>query len=208
MKGLLEQFELDGRVSSHEPVRGKPYQAGVEEIHTRYNPLQSARAYGTQWRDSQGRVRTDAVRPDPMNPGRTLDLTTIFDAVTSTTHLVSKPTGLRHTFQVPRYADELQALFAAQVQPAPPAACPAPVVPAHRPRHEALGERIIEGVKCVGYRSTDDARAFLCEHWFSKELSIGFVYFTRDSEGETAFRLYNLRLTEPDPSLFLIPREA
>lgn len=202
MKGLLEHFELDGRVSSHEPIRDKPYQAEVEEVHTRYNPPQSARAYGTEYRDSGGSVRTDGFYPDPADPVGTRGVTTIYDAVSGTSRLIAQPEGLDHTFQIPRSAAELQSLLATQQQQSAadiPRAC-ASRTP--RRRHEPLGERIIEVLTCSGYRDTDEVSGLVCEHWFSKEYFIGLLYITKDAEGETVFRMFNLQLTEPDPDLF------
>jgi len=105
MQGLLKQFGLSGHVSSHEPIRGKPYTAEVEEVHTRFNPPASARAYGKECRDTNGSVRTDSVRPHPLYPEQMLECTEIFDAESSTTRLISERTGLRRTFQMPRSAD-------------------------------------------------------------------------------------------------------
>lgn len=203
VRGLLGEFELDGRLSSHGPVANKPYQAEVEEVHTRYSPTQSARAYGTQWRDGRGSVRTDAVYPDPLDPARTLKLTTIFDAVTGTIRLLSEQSRADHTFRLPRSADELQALLRSRRETPAAAACPAMVSPTQHPRFESLGERTIEGVTCAGYRSRNESAGPVCEHWWSKELVIGLIYKARDPDGETAFRMFNLRLREPDASLFL-----
>jgi hypothetical protein len=203
MKGLLERFQLDGRVCSHEPVTGKPYEAEVEEVHILYNPRKTARAYGTQRRDSRGNVRTDAVQPDPLNPGKTIELTTIFDAATCSIYLASPDVGISQAFLLPRSQQEVTALLASQQEP-PRSPPPGAVIPGFRPPHvETLGERVVEGVICTGSRSTDQSSGLVCEHWVSRDLIIGLLYVTRDDEGETLFRLFNLRLSEPDPAFFL-----
>jgi hypothetical protein len=207
MKGLLEEFSLDGGVGSNEPVRGKPYEAEFEEVHTRYSPLQLARAYGNQWRDSRGSVRIDAFKPDPANLARHIKVTSIFDATTYSGYLGLPDLGLEHTFQLPHSATEMEAILASQPQPSATVPGPA-VVPAEQPQQlEMLGERIIEGLSCTGVRSIDEASGLVSEHWFSKDLILGVVNIRRDPEGEIVFRLFNLKLCEPDPDLFLRPED-
>lgn len=204
MKGLLERFGLSGHVSSHEPVVGKPYTADIEEVHVRYEARASARAYGKQWRDSHGSVRTDGVRPDPRDPQRALEYTAIFDAETYTARTIWKQFGLAHTFQIPRSAEEARAMMPAPPRPCPAVGGPAAVPPQPRSKLESLGERTIEGVLCFGSRWTDEPSGLVTEHWTCRDLVLGLINIQKDREGEIAFRLYNLRLTEPDPALFLI----
>ncbi len=81
---------------------------------------------------------------------------------------------------------------------------------------EDLGERSIEGVSAFGSRTTTVIEAntigndlpieITTERWFSRRL--GSLVMSRHSDprfGEVTYRLINVSLAEPDPTLFQIP---
>jgi hypothetical protein len=81
---------------------------------------------------------------------------------------------------------------------------------------ENLGTQVIEGVPAEGTRTTvtippgsignDRAIQIVSERWYSPELQI--VVMTRHSDprnGETIYRLTNIRRTQPDQALFEVP---
>lgn len=81
---------------------------------------------------------------------------------------------------------------------------------------EQLGKRLIEGVETVGTRTTMTIPAnsvgnelpieVVSESWFSPELKTVVMSTRKDPRfGETTFRLRNVRLGEPLPSLFEVP---
>jgi hypothetical protein len=83
-------------------------------------------------------------------------------------------------------------------------------------KSEDLGTQMIEGVAAQGTRNTttipegsignDRPLQIVNERWYSSELQI--VVMTRRSDprnGETVYRLTNIRRNSPDPSLFQIP---
>ena len=86
-------------------------------------------------------------------------------------------------------------------------------------QNESLGTKTIEGVTAVGRRTTmtyapdktNNNRGFVTifEAWESPELGMMMV-LTKHSDsrsGELTTRLTNIRRTEPDPSLFVVPAD-
>jgi hypothetical protein len=82
--------------------------------------------------------------------------------------------------------------------------------------HESLGSQRMEGVSAEGTRETSTIEAgaigndrpisVVSERWYSSELQTEVM--TRHSDprsGERVVRLTNIRLGEPDPSLFQVP---
>ena len=65
-----------------------------------------------------------------------------------------------------------------------------------------IGQQVIEGMDCTGYRSTAGLKM---EYWVADELQETIL--TRlDVDGkQITQRLYNIRRNEPDPQLFVIP---
>jgi hypothetical protein len=84
------------------------------------------------------------------------------------------------------------------------------------PKHEALGQQVIEGVNAEGTRETStlDAGAIgndrpihiMAESWYSKELQTTIKTVHSDPRtGEEVFRLTNVSGVEPAPYLFQVP---
>ena len=83
-------------------------------------------------------------------------------------------------------------------------------------KSESLGTKVIEGVTCEGHRETKVIPAsaignerpleISSESWTSTDLHV-LVLRTRNDPrlGETTYRLTNIKLGEPDPSLFQVP---
>lgn len=85
-----------------------------------------------------------------------------------------------------------------------------------KPRMESLGKRMIEGVEAEGTRTTltipagqignDRPIEVVSEHWFSEQLKTVVMSKRSDPrQGETTYRLTNIRLAEPLRSLFEAP---
>jgi hypothetical protein len=81
---------------------------------------------------------------------------------------------------------------------------------------EALGTRLVEGVKAEGTRTTSTIPAgaignlmpieVVTERWFSPELQTAVLITRRDPRaGETVYRLTNIVRAEPNDSLFTVP---
>lgn len=83
-------------------------------------------------------------------------------------------------------------------------------------KHESLGTQVIEGVTCEGTRETKIIPAgaignerpleITSESWISKDLHVLVLRKRNDPRmGETAYRLTNIKLGEPDAALFEVP---
>ena len=94
---------------------------------------------------------------------------------------------------------------------------PAPENPP-KSESESLGTQVIEGVTAEGTRSTttlaigsvgnDREIVVTHERWFSKQLQIEVLSKTSDPRlGVTVTKLTEVKLTEPDPTLFMPPAD-
>jgi len=83
-------------------------------------------------------------------------------------------------------------------------------------KNESLGTQVIEGVTCEGHRETKVIPAgaignerpieISSESWTSTDLHVLVLRKRNDPRlGETVYRLTNIKLGEPDPSLFQVP---
>jgi len=83
-------------------------------------------------------------------------------------------------------------------------------------RNESLGTQVIEGVTCEGHRETKVIPAgaignerpleITSESWTSSDLHVLVLRKRNDPRlGETVYRLTNIKLGEPDASLFQVP---
>ena len=83
-------------------------------------------------------------------------------------------------------------------------------------KNESLGTQVIEGVNCEGHRETRVIPAgaignerpieISSESWTSTDLHVLVLRKRNDPRlGETSYRLTNIKLGEPDPSLFQVP---
>ena len=85
-------------------------------------------------------------------------------------------------------------------------------------KRESLGKQVMEGLQVEGSRSTrtiaageignDRAIDIVSERWFSPELQLTVMTRTLDPRsGETAFKLTNIRRSEPARYLFEVPAD-
>lgn len=83
-------------------------------------------------------------------------------------------------------------------------------------KHESLGTQVIEGVNCDGIRETKVIPAgaignerpleITSESWTSQDLHVLVLRKRNDPRlGETVYKLTNIKLGEPDASLFQLP---
>jgi hypothetical protein len=83
--------------------------------------------------------------------------------------------------------------------------------------HEELGKQLIEGIETAGSRDritynpgvfgNDNRMIIEKETWYSSQLGINLVSIHSDPRfGKQTFRAANLTLSEPDPTLFELPK--
>ena len=68
-----------------------------------------------------------------------------------------------------------------------------------RPDHGGLEERAIEGYYCFAVRLTR------LEMWFSEELDEPLILMKTSDDAETRYRLFDIKVNDPDDSLFVLP---
>jgi hypothetical protein len=72
-----------------------------------------------------------------------------------------------------------------------------------RENAEGVGEALISGLACDGFRGKDGD--YDIEYWISKDLKETLLEKLKSKDMECTYRLYDVDLTEPDPSLFIVP---
>jgi hypothetical protein len=72
------------------------------------------------------------------------------------------------------------------------------------PRDTFIGEEVIEGMKCRGYRRLG-GRMQEIEFWVADELQDTILARISADGFESSFRVHDIRQGEPDPELFAIP---
>ena len=148
---------------------------------------------------------------------------TIFDPIVGARYLLTPGKKKAQKFPLPKLSElpkppSLAELLAMDPGPRVPAghADEATSPPSD---NESLGTQFMEGVTAVGRRTTmrfpagtiknDREIVTVFEAWESPELGMMMV-MTKSSDprsGELATRLTNIRLAEPDPSLFVVPSD-
>ncbi|HKQ88795.1 MAG TPA: hypothetical protein VJS43_18715 [Candidatus Acidoferrales bacterium] len=168
-----------------------------------------------QYRDSQGRTRTEEYIVDPaiLNADlKTPSSITIRDPATGATFVLN-----------PREHTARQLLPPKRPDPAtisPRAADVRRQAEALRPRieREDLGAQTIDGLYATGMRSTatipigaqgnDRPMAVVTEIWANPDLVINVLVKTSDPRGgDHTIRLTNIDRSEPDPTLFEVPAD-
>jgi hypothetical protein len=193
------EFGTNGKVI----VRGAPFTAvAISETvqvlsdGSHVTRKRTARVY----RDAEGRFRTEFGR----NGGETY---TLYDAVSGATYLVSSTR--RSALQLSAPVADASNRRAQIITPQSP---PEDLKVVVGETIEALGTRIIEGVKAEGVRVTSSwpmkGGGVVYERWYSHELRRDVLIKLSDSRfGEAVYRLTDVQLAEPPADLFTIPAE-
>lgn len=197
---------------------GEPYSATFEE------EMSQTLADGThierhtltqkQYRDSQGRTRTEEYIVDPaiLNANsKTPSSITIRDPATGAIFVLSPQ---EHTARqlLPRKRPD-----SSTISP-PPEVRRQAQAPRPRIEREDLGAQTIDGLYATGMRSTatiptgaqgnDRPIAVVTEIWANPDLKINVLVKTSDPRGgEHTIRLTNIDRSEPDPTLFEVPTD-
>jgi hypothetical protein len=201
-------------------VTGKPYsgQTTTESTQTSANGAhlrQPARTSPMMYRDSMGRIRTDALMTQPMGPNqatRIQRLAQIDDHVAGYRYVIDDFHQI--AYRMATCTPTPQAAYAA-VQPA--------LVPeaASQPRNtvntEQLGTQIMQGTTVTGQRTTitfapgtyqdnDAPVTRVQETWHSTQYNMDFLTKTTSPEGQVNTQtMTSFSAAEPDPALFQPP---
>jgi hypothetical protein len=189
-------------------MKGRPFQAEFEETHTKPSTGEVIRRWGSIARDSEGRRRQENFLIDPEQPSTTRRAIMIWDQVTLTFYGIDPE---RKEAKKLEMGPILQAARAAATMATPGAASepPMPAQPPSPSKREVIpGEKAIEGVLCHGLLYTLESGEKTIEHWFSGQIDEVVLEITKEKDLEIVYRLFNIRLTEPDPALFRLPEDV
>lgn len=187
-------------LASNMPIRGRPFSAEYEEVHSRPATGEVVRRHGTIWRDSAGRMGQeddlDAERGNPEGGGKVVS--------------ILDPDGLiAHVFDSrTKEVLELDIGRALRGDKRGPTAATCPVVPGPRaetqsnPSRELLGTRVIEGFPCHGIRMIVGQEEV--EDWLSGDLVALLLEVAKSSDFQTTYRLFNIKLGEPETGSFRV----
>ena len=183
------------------------------------------------YRDSVGRTRLDmfvsSSKPAEQAHPALMNIT-IFDGVAGARYLLNPSKKTAQRFPMPKISDRpkppdlaaLLAMIPAGIVKGGPASLAPDMEDANSPPsdNEALGRRTMEGVTVVGRRTTmrlpgaktgDPRIVTVFEAWESPELGMMMVMTknTDSRSGELTTRMTNIRRSEPDASLFVVPAD-
>jgi len=184
--------------------RGKPFRAEFEELHTRKSTNEVLRQKGSVFQDGAGRLRQDYSLPDPEDVSATKHITVIFDAVTLICYLIDQET--KEVQKIDLGAVMRGQRAAGQAPGGNSTGCPLPAPARPQRTVEAIpGERIIEGLSCAGTVIRGPSGTTI-ERWVSSRIAGFPILEKKDTDDlEIVFRLFNIKLEDPDPELFVPP---
>lgn len=170
-------------------AKGAPFSAEAveEETYTRPDGYAMRRSWMSKiFRDSKGRLRFE----NENDHGASI---AIFDPVRQV-HILLFP------------ASKIANVTKLSPEWGPPMSSPvASTAPDYK--REDLGSKEIEGYSASGTRASGTGRdgLWLWEHWFSSDLRITLLSALEHPRGKSTNRVFNIRLGDPDPSVFEIP---
>lgn len=182
---IMRNYLVDTDLPFPATVKDKPYSAEFERIIFEGFGGEPTGKYifrGSVQRASSGRTRKefDMLGPD----GTNLHLIVIQDTSNRVVHLLHPESNSTASIPLTEFM-ELNSGFA---------------VAGH---DEKLGERLIESVSCKGYRGSRGSNR-ITTLWVSEDLGEALIEENMvDGQTEDSLRIFNINLTEPDPSLFV-----
>lgn len=160
------------------------------------------------FRDSKGRIRTEETMFTSL--GQSTSSVVIRDAATGTSFLLDPDQKVAAQLRKPLNSD----LKSAPQQDT--TSREHPDLASGNLKNEDLGTQIIAGITAQGSRRTitipaglignENSTAIVLETWYSNDLHILMMSKRSDPwSGETTYKVTNIQLAEPDPSLFEVP---
>jgi hypothetical protein len=195
------------------PVLGEPY-SGIQTTTILNGGKLLMRLTTRFFRDSHGRTRVEEMLPT--------------DASTETSPIITSVTindpvsGQEYTLQPQgktAVVSPLPSSLAAGMQPPVTPPIPTGVPPWGLPgvqeaKPTPLGQKFIDGIAVVGTRVEDtitfpdrEPETIIIDQWFSPELGVALQRTHQASGVDSTQRLEHIVRAEPDPALFVVPRE-
>ncbi|MGI8656718.1 MAG: ankyrin repeat domain-containing protein [Pyrinomonadaceae bacterium] len=176
-------------------TRGRPFNAQFEQ--TRSERLSNNRTSqqivkGAVFRDSGGRVRKEFLLQEA--PSREVHIAFISDASKEVIYVLDVKSKTFVKDDLPAVPEKFNA------EP-----LIAPVRSSLKVRDEDLGEQLLEGLICHGYRShMEDS---VIEFWYSDDLQEILLEKTVSQDEESILRLFEISRGEPSSTLFSVPAD-
>jgi hypothetical protein len=185
-----------GQTDTDRWIRGKPFEARFAwtDFRKSGNEAGSSRAGGGAiHRDSMGRLRLE---PD----GETRpDSATVFDPVAE--EFWRLDLRRKRVTQRGRSSDSfliIEITFGDQTY-----FCPPPEWTDRDPEDQSIGQRVIEGLTCDGFRREEADRRI--EYWVSSDLHQVVSEKITSDFSDCTYTVYDIHRQEPDPLLFVVP---
>lgn len=174
--------------------KNKPFQAKYEKVVLRRSPdgQTSQRVkLGVLYRDSGGRTRREERADSGINREEFSSTAIVNDPATRELFFldISSKTVLRSLLSDDPESDQQQESLDDAAS-----------------NNTALGEQMIEGFVCHGYR-VNQPQGGAVEYWMSEELMDVLLAKSVGTEEESTLRLFNIRSDEPDSNLFTVPAD-
>ena len=182
----MRDFLLETDIPAPTHILGRPFQSDFERVLTEKHEDGKTDKYifsGILYRDVSGRIRKDVNIQNPN--GTTVRLIIIQDILSQTVYMIHEEA--KSVLALP-LTDMLilNSGFATASH------------------DEEIGERQIEGLLCTGYRGKRGEER-VTTLWVSDTIGEALIEENTGSQESDVFRLFNIRLNEPDKSLFSIP---
>lgn len=223
-------IDITTTVGGGAAVKGHPFSADV--VHEVNQVLLDGNrihreTQGKIFRDSEGRVRNDTESEIPGRMGKLVQITINDPAAQNFISLTPeiKTATIRHLASpgtrtgAPAGDQSRERTSLESLRKLQPGTAELPRNPTKPPMPiENLGTREIEGVTATGTRRSRTIAAgeignekpitSVFETWYSEELKIAVLTTSDDPQsGQTVTRLVNIRIGEPDPSIFEVPAD-
>jgi hypothetical protein len=180
--------------------RTVPYEADYEEVVLTKQPdgkSTEVKRLFRLFRDSRGRWRQECTLTTETG-AQLPTIVFLIDFASGHVRLLDLQTGnLLNESKLPTAAGALQAMMSTRQT----ASTPRPAPPDQTSRREDLGQKEIDGLPATGRRiTTDDA---VTEIWSTPVIDQPELFYRSvRSDREETKRLFNIKLREPDPTLF------
>ena len=194
-------------------VLGEPY-SGIQTTTLLTNNKLFLRQTTRFFRDSHGRTRVERTLPtgSDTESSPTIMSVTINDPVSGEEYTL-EPQG--KTARVSPLRGSLAAGMQPPVTPPTPTGVPPWGLPGvQESKPTPLGQKFIDGIAVVGTRVEDtvtfpdrEPETLVIDQWFSPELGVAMLRTHQGGGIDSTERLEHVVRGEPDPALFVVPRE-
>lgn len=177
--------------------KNKAFQAQYEKVVVRKLPdgqISQQIKTGVIYRDAYGRTRREERSDSEVAPSNFSHTIMMSDPTTQELCFldVESKTVLRSPFSDDPQSDQMQETD--------------DILEDAASKNTALGEQLIEGLVCFGYR-VNQPQGGAVEYWISKELLDVMLAKSVDVDKESTLRLFDIRPDEPDCNLFIVPAD-